>query len=279
MDAVYSTLDKDSNEIRLLSLNPGVAEEAISGSLQVGRLTPRPIFDPIYAALSYARGRSEKPKTIQLNGYPFWVTENLYTALKYLRTPGTARVLWIDALCINQSDLDERLHQVQMMAEIYKRAETVLVWLGPPRDDSDAVMDIIESMAFSNHYVQYEVPESKFKVLELLRRSYWSRVWVVQEIAVARSDPLVGCGYKWILWRDMFAGLEKLRFHFHYYRFQIDAGFETPSSKVSDITTSFNNLFDLIRPDAVSTRLSPRPDPRIFLSRRSMASGPGQIRI
>ena len=78
-----------------------------------------------------------------MNGQPFSVTDNLHIALQHLKR-NEERLLWIDAICINQSDNGERLHQVRMMADIYRRCSgCAYVWLGPSMDDSDAVMDLI----------------------------------------------------------------------------------------------------------------------------------------
>jgi hypothetical protein len=60
------------------------------------------------------------------------VTKNLYLALLRLRHPETERTLWVDALCINQVDLDEKRHQIALMADIYTKASTVIMWLGEP---------------------------------------------------------------------------------------------------------------------------------------------------
>lgn len=93
-----------------------------------------PIDDPSYTtyeALSYQWGDVEKkPRAISVNGQKLWITANLWQALIYLRRVGQSRTLWIDAICINQNDVDERSHQVAMMAEIYTNASKVVSWLG-----------------------------------------------------------------------------------------------------------------------------------------------------
>lgn len=75
------------------------------------------------------------------------VTEVLYTALQYLRDGQSSQVMWIDAICINQADLDERRHQVQLMKHIYSDAVRVLVWLGEEDEDSRLAMSILEKWA------------------------------------------------------------------------------------------------------------------------------------
>jgi hypothetical protein len=85
---------------------------------------------PIYEALPYTWGDDTTKKIISLNGYEFGVSTNLFEALIGLRSSRTERVLWIDAISINQRDTDDRNSQLQLMPFIYKRAKTVLVWLG-----------------------------------------------------------------------------------------------------------------------------------------------------
>lgn len=84
-----------------------------------------------YEALSYTWGPSRKSHTILLDGCTLAVTENLYMALGALRQSQTDRILWIDAICIDQENDLERGHQVRQMSFIYKKAERVMVWLGP----------------------------------------------------------------------------------------------------------------------------------------------------
>ena len=92
-----------------------------------------------YEALSYTWGGTDKPYEIEINGRRMPVTKNLSLALRHLRYPGRDRILWIDAICINQNNNEERGHQVQQMASIYKKAEQVIVWLGRATPETDLV--------------------------------------------------------------------------------------------------------------------------------------------
>jgi hypothetical protein len=69
---------------------------------------------------------------INVNGYTFFVRRNLVLALDYLRYEKGKRTLWIDAICINQSNTNERNHQVSQMGQIYRNARRVVVWIGMP---------------------------------------------------------------------------------------------------------------------------------------------------
>ncbi|PMD23515.1 heterokaryon incompatibility, partial [Hyaloscypha hepaticicola] len=85
---------------------------------------------PVYEALSYTWGDESNMRNIRLNGCLFAVSNNLYEALSHLRTSAAERTLWIDAISINQRDIDEKSSQIQIMPFIYERAQTVVVWLG-----------------------------------------------------------------------------------------------------------------------------------------------------
>ncbi|CZR65469.1 uncharacterized protein PAC_15369 [Phialocephala subalpina] len=114
-----------SNTIRL-KLHPGHQNAVIECELEVFDLEARPRFE----ALSYVWGNTNPPGIITCNGQQHPVTPNLALALKRLRLPDTTRIVWIDAICVNQEDLEERSQQVQLMRVIYSQAWRVVVWLG-----------------------------------------------------------------------------------------------------------------------------------------------------
>ncbi|KAI0413436.1 heterokaryon incompatibility protein-domain-containing protein [Xylaria grammica] len=100
-----------------------------------------------YVALSYAWGPPEPAATIIINGQSVKVRANLESALRQLRNMDYFKSLgkiWIDSLCINQNDNAEKQRQVQMMADIYRNAGNVVVWLGPAADESDLVISYLE---------------------------------------------------------------------------------------------------------------------------------------
>jgi hypothetical protein len=133
-ESIYSDLCRDLKHIRVLHIQPGLPTDPLRCHLQIISIGKDHVpFD----ALSYVWGKEYHPTTIQLCGEPHRVTVNLYSALKSLRKIDNAYIIWIDALCINQTDLDERSYQVGLMQEIYCNAESVVAWLGEsdgPRD-------------------------------------------------------------------------------------------------------------------------------------------------
>ncbi|KAH7378155.1 ankyrin repeat-containing domain protein [Cadophora sp. MPI-SDFR-AT-0126] len=171
-----------------------------------------------YEALSYTWGKGEMVDKIVVNGKELGVTLNLFMALKYLRFENQDRILWIDGLCINQQDHQEKGHQVQQMGDIYHRAERVIVWLGQATYETNVLMDSMKMLEqkcinFSrNDYcawrdtwscIQPELTSihSDLKVRQrngldsLFERAWFRRVWILQEVANARA-ALIMCGVK-----------------------------------------------------------------------------------
>ena len=87
-----------------------------------------------YEALSYTWGDTSHLAAIKVDGCIYPVTSNLESALRALRDPEKAKVFWVDAICINQSDINEQGQQVRIMWDIYSSAERAVVWLGPEEE-------------------------------------------------------------------------------------------------------------------------------------------------
>ncbi|EXL40291.1 hypothetical protein FOCG_17179 [Fusarium oxysporum f. sp. radicis-lycopersici 26381] len=101
---------------------------------------------PPYEALSYCWGGNDQRREISCNGECFKTTENLFLAMAHLRNDNADRLLWIDAICINQANLEERKSQVLLMGKIYSEATKVVVWLGsnPGSDGVNHVFELVE---------------------------------------------------------------------------------------------------------------------------------------
>ena len=99
-----------------------------------------------YEALSYTWGDASQQLDISCNGASLKITHNLNVALRYLRFTTDVRTLWVDAICINQSDFEERSQQVQLMRDLYSRAGQVIAWIGDERGLQSAVMDLENSL-------------------------------------------------------------------------------------------------------------------------------------
>lgn len=144
--ALYRPLKVDLHEIRLLKIHG----QAQSTTLEV-RCTSRHLSllsepRPCYETVSYCWGDASVRREILLDGHPFAVPASAEHALRRLRRPDGPRILWIDAICINQSDVEERGHQVSLMAEVYRRSIGNLVHLGEDESSVQAALDNIEQI-------------------------------------------------------------------------------------------------------------------------------------
>jgi hypothetical protein len=142
----HRPIDLDGPAVRLLRLLRGNFTDDIQCELFEAWLEGGIPYD----ALSYTWGSPEKAAKITVNGSTMHVTLNLYTALQHLRFGDEDRILWIDAICINQDNIQERRHQVQRMSLVYKEAEQVVVWLGQGTEESDLIMDSMKRLQENN---------------------------------------------------------------------------------------------------------------------------------
>lgn len=204
---IYRDLQLCKEEIRLVTILPGEGCSVIKCLLHHAALGPS---IPTYDALSYTWGPSYSVCSITLNGSPFHVTRGLEAVLRRLRLPNTTRRLWVDAICINQNDEDERGEQVRLMREIYTHAKEVIIWLGDSSDDSDTAMEFLtlaSGMSDMKEWLKQSIKqtaEGSFKrewraIFLMLGRNYWKRVWIVQEIACATKLRVL-CGLWSVPW-------------------------------------------------------------------------------
>jgi len=262
-----------ADSIRLLTLLPGDFDSPI----QISIAEVRSKDNHSYEALSYTwateDGDCRRSSQIKCDDTRIWVTKSCELALRYLRKSDTNRILWVDAICINQKDLNERGHQVGIMRDVYSKATEVLIWLGEAskdfsaplpinhsaeakspisatssirktapgstsgsplssgkfnghesrRNDSDAILSVSEifleflgrmGIEITRLRNEGEDPRSSplYKDLvsqvysrflggvdtelcrgfkDIVNRRWWSRVWVIQEVVVARSATLI----------------------------------------------------------------------------------------
>lgn len=134
-------LDEESRWIRVFDLQPsyyGDEEEPICGQLRVVCLDD----NPSHSALSYAWGNPLVSRQIACGiDESLSVTANCYDALQQLRLSFRTRTLWIDSICVNQANEEEKSHEVSLMRDIYSQAKKVYIWLGKGNQLSDYVMD------------------------------------------------------------------------------------------------------------------------------------------
>ncbi|KAL6796302.1 heterokaryon incompatibility domain-containing protein [Trichoderma sp. SZMC 28013] len=240
-------------EIRVLILHPGKQGSPIECTLEHRRLgSSKAQFD----ALSYVWGSPAVTGEIICNNRQRSVGRNLYDALERLRLPDEQRVLWIDALCINQADNREKTQQVRLMGEIYSKAQRVLIWLGnheaieagvgklasrPPDEkhvDWKPLKPVFTNVLFyqaqafliwlgfdsavNMGVANLEQPQSPRQfdwsaLVPVVQSPWFNRVWCIQELVLA-SNPLIVTRDSMISW-DQFAGaVLELRTQFDTYR-------------------------------------------------------------
>ena len=192
----YDDLSRVSETtIRLLYLEPGQFNDPI-----VARLICHPVeFKPRYDALSYSWGEQNDWNLITLNGkYGFAVTQTVWCALRRLRSTAVARPMWIDAICINQSNTAERNQQVCIMDSTFGNARSVLIWLGDCGEGEFADRN--------TPLVDHILSDLECDVHDATR-AWWNRLWVVQEVALAK-ELMVYFGPHVITWADFFMSAE-----------------------------------------------------------------------
>lgn len=183
-----------------------------------------------FAALSYTWGNPKVTQPITVNNCETQITTNLFDALKALRT--TCRFedsfrLWVDALCINQEDNEERGKQVGLMKRFYTTASSVICYLGPEAEESSKAIDLVYNLA-SYHGKAKECESLRDRLVQthgshergswlalnmLTLRPYWERLWIVQELALGASRALLMVGQKQIDWKCFCQGIEVLHIY------------------------------------------------------------------
>jgi hypothetical protein len=200
----------------MVELLPDTRDEPLRVSLQHSTL-----FDmSMCSAVSYEWDSNVRQHEISCGGRISEVTANLALLLSKVRSPESSQLLWVDAICINQDDVDERSQQVSIMGDIYKNAEVVLMWIGdevPHTKDAFSmicrlakecsVLELKRGMGPFG-YDEYEPSDQSAKqrleeiliepswpaVTNLLSsRSYFLRLWVIQEVVLS-SKAVVVCG-------------------------------------------------------------------------------------
>ncbi|RYN46439.1 hypothetical protein AA0118_g12574 [Alternaria tenuissima] len=222
---IYKTLPDASDNLRLLIVHAGGMSEPIRCTLRIVSLHNKPSYD----ALSYTWGDSATTKPIEVDGFKIRVTTNLEQALRHLRDVKNDLTLWVDAVCINQSDNSEKSQQVALMGQIYRQCAQVRIWLGCDSfrcgiaqsslhasnavDDSSGAVDpfeILRHLADDRHIhewscfhtqnddgrdrVVYKADEKFDTIIEafiaVTESPWWSRMWTVQEAILPKEGLL-----------------------------------------------------------------------------------------
>jgi hypothetical protein len=213
---IYQPLS-DSCRIRLLKIHGG------NGPIHCSLAETSKQW-PSYTALSYTwgdpvqHGRTDsiEERFIYCGNKRLRVTQNLLDFLEQARADGQRQRFWVDAICINQKNLDERSTQVGMMGEIYSKANNVIIWLGKADSDTEDAVSLITTFAMSVKWETQQLAWSDWgnfsfndpefytkaglkpfelsdweKIIRVLSRTWFSRLWILQEIVLSKEKIVV----------------------------------------------------------------------------------------
>ncbi|KAI0966065.1 heterokaryon incompatibility protein-domain-containing protein [Xylaria arbuscula] len=255
----YSAI-KAPRTIRVMHLHPGAETDPVLFSLVTTSLDPAPDFE----AVSYCWGTAQDKRQVTCNDASVYITNSLFTGLLHFRHADRPRILWADAVCINQADLAEKSAQVLLMPLIYSQATRTLIWLGVADDPvfgsiSPGVTESIHQALRLLPEISPENPgdtaatlqavhresqrlrdEGKPNLLDhdwallvaLLERPWFRRKWVVQEVALAKQALLYVGGGVEIAWSD----LARLAFNMEEMGLQRLLNLETGKTVLESIT-------------------------------------------
>ena len=231
-NTIYHKLPHE-NAIRVLEVMRGDYCDSVVCKLHLVSL---PEAAQTFLALSYTWRidyTDQPPQSISCNGKNISIGKNLFDAIRRIRKPTSSQMIWADALCINQDDVEERSSQVSKMEEIFSSAYEVYAWLGeetlpgwtyPPFCASVALSDLCTIVnQWREQSGRSSIPKATFwspnnnqmprrvydpngynqywweETLQFFRRRWFHRVWVIQEIALARSARILlgECEISW----------------------------------------------------------------------------------
>ena len=224
MPVRYNALDPERSEVRLLTILPGNSRDPIRCSLSLVSLNEAPEFE----ALSYMWGNSAIRKLILVDADELLITTNLEAALRQLRRRKTSRILWVDAICIDQQNIIEKNAQIPLMRRIYSDATSTIVWLG--ESENRKIEDLL---AFAGNQPKSLSSADKFSLKKLLLRRrnlssiltpkrnmlfslrilngfmllldlpYWGRMWTYQEYSLPSEEPICYYGNIKFIMKDV----------------------------------------------------------------------------
>lgn len=207
----YQDIDAELAEFEIPENNNDVLKTAAEGKAKEGKENTKVSEKLSYEAVSWCWGKKKPDQLLRVHEndkvYAFYISKNLKTALWALRKNDEVRQLWIDAICIDQKNLKERNKQVPRMDKIYGNAKSVCIWLGDADDESRRAMHFIKHQVlsiweFDKLIENREMARQWHAFINLMKRPWFSRRWVVQEIALSPSGGTLYCGKDAVSWSD-----------------------------------------------------------------------------
>jgi Heterokaryon incompatibility protein (HET) len=223
----YQHLPLGSNAIRVLGILPSLSYSApIRITLQQAILE-----ETLYAALSYVWGEPKDKVPIEIDGKFIHVTKNCQAALRALRHSMDTKIVWVDAICINQDNSEEKSDQVALMGDIYRKAERTFAWLGPDgltedlakaEEELKHAAEVIEELAlqegkdFEAFYRAIYGGKLRWQVGCLKRvfgHKWWDRLWIYQESLLSKDILLMLSATNQVSWRTLCAASQVVKRH------------------------------------------------------------------
>ncbi|KAH8669611.1 hypothetical protein BGZ60DRAFT_564070 [Tricladium varicosporioides] len=213
------------DQIRLLCLFPGENSNTLRGvvfhtSLKSGER---------YRALSYVWGSSSSRKELWTPNGTLWLTPSLHSALLLLRDTEESVNIWADAICINQNDNKEKALQIRLLPKVFQLATSVVAYLGEEAHGSHlALQTLMQIKVNADNTTEWPAklppipstwatkhippPEDRawHSIRALFSRSWFRRVWIIQEVVAAASIYVV-CGKRIVKWNDLFQAVGVIR--------------------------------------------------------------------
>lgn len=217
-----------------------------------------------FFALSYEWGDPNDTDEIIVNGETAVVTRNLKEAMRRLsvwwrqQNRDEPVSLWVDALCINQADIPERNEQVRNMRQIYSTAIKVLMMTGPDVEDPQATSELLGKVS-ATMFNPNVSPEEVMLMLnedcagwkgvcEIAGRSYWGRLWIMQEVLLANTGAWLCYGGKFCLARVFFEAVTIILRNIHYARQALAEASDGESEEWIPHVGKMESFLDLERP-------------------------------
>ncbi|KAI0186309.1 heterokaryon incompatibility protein-domain-containing protein [Xylaria flabelliformis] len=284
-----SKLSPETDQVRVVEICPGSLDEPIECNLKVRSIKD----DGIPEALSYVWGTEISHEDIFVDLQLFSVTKNLFEILRSLRHPNTTRTIWIDAICINQSDFEEKGRQVRLMRDIYSNAKGTVIYLtggglqcqaadeplvSIPPNLGGTTIDRYDLASILTEFRKYPLdsPWSCTQlalylmllacVKEILSHVWWERIWTLQEGALPPSTPMIYYRDHSFTFDDVEAAIDILRDIGKW-------GHETEDHILGQVSRDPTGNQVLSTFDLVRTRLNERPPLLYYLRRHGQDYG------
>ena len=173
-----------------------------------------------YTALSYVWGDPTLSQVVRVDDEAMHITQSLNSALLHLRDAHRSRLIWADAICINQDDIEERNQQVKQMGLVYQQANHTVIYLGEGTSETSMFLKTLQSKATVNYFASLSaIVDISVKNLDteledtarewILSRPWFRRAWILQELVLSQ-DPWIQCGTSFARWSSFYGHISDI---------------------------------------------------------------------